>query len=311
VTERAATAEASSPAALDAEARRRANRRGIRLMVLSMACFIANDSLVKLVSASLPAAQLIFLRGLMATLLVWAVVRASGATLQPRRLVGGWVALRAAVDALATIAYLVSLFQLPIANATAINMATPLFITLLAVLWLGARVSAARWVAIGVGFVGVLLVIQPRGEGFNAYAWLCLFATLLHAVRDLVTLRIPRDVPSIGVTLATAVAVTLLAGTLSLVQGWGPLSAPQLALLAAAAAFLAAAYHLVIKATRSGDLSVIAPFRYSGLLMAVGLGWVLWGDVPNALAWAGIALVLAAGWTLLAHQGQRDAAVPR
>lgn len=308
---RVATPEAGPPAALDAEARRRANRRGIRLMVLSMACFIANDALVKLVSASLPAAQLIFLRGVLATALVWGVVRASGVTLQPRRLAGGWVGLRAAVDALATIAYLVSLFNLPIANATAINMATPLFITLLAVIWLGARVGAARWIAIGVGFAGVLLVIQPRAEGFNAFAWLCLFGTFLHAVRDLVTPRITRDVPSIGVTLATAIAVTLLAGLLSLAQGWGPVTAHQLALLGAAAAFLAGGYHFVIKATRSGDLSVVAPFRYSGLLMAVALGYVVWGDVPNALAWAGIALVLAAGWYLLAHERRRHDGEPR
>ncbi len=280
----------------------RANRRGIRLMVLSMACFIANDALVKFVSASLPAAQLIFLRGLMATLLVWLVVRASGVTLEPRRLAGGWVALRASVDALATFAYLLALFQLPIANATAINMATPLFITLLAVLWLRARVGAARWLAIGVGFGGVLLVIQPSADGFNAWAWLCLAGTLLHAVRDLITPRIARDLPSIGVTLATAISVTLLAGALSLAQGWGPMTLRQLGLLGAAAAFLAGGYHLVIKATRIGDLSVVTPFRYSGLLMAVALGYVVWGDVPNAIAWAGIALLLAAGWYLLSHE---------
>jgi drug/metabolite transporter (DMT)-like permease len=279
----------------------RANRRGIRLMVAAMACFIVNDSLVKFVSQSLPAAQLIFVRGVMATALVLLVVRATGVRLAPRRLVGGWVALRATIDALATLAYLVSLFHLPIANATAINMASPLFITLLAVLWLGARVDALRWLAIGAGFAGVLLVIQPRSEAFNAYAWLCLAGTVLHALRDLVTLRIARDVPSLGVTLATAVAVTALAGLLSLVQGWGELTGRHMALLAAAAAFLAAGYHLVILATRSSDLSVVAPFRYSGLLMAVALGWVVWGDVPNGLAWAGIALVLAAGLYLVRH----------
>ena len=291
-----------SQPSVDDDARRRANRRGIRLMVASMACFIANDSLVKFVSQALPAAQLIFLRGLMATVLVLMVVRATQVPIEPRRLTGGWVALRAAIDALATMAYLVALFQLPIANATAINMATPLFITLLAVGWLGARVGMPRWLATGAGFAGVLLVIQPRADGFNAYAWLCLAATFLHALRDLVTPRIARDVPSIGVTLATAVAVTVLAGALSLWQGWAPVSAHQLALLAAAAAFLAGGYHFVIRATRIGELSVVAPFRYSGLLMAVALGWVVWGEVPNALAWAGIALVIGAGLYLLRHE---------
>ena len=112
-----------------------------------------------------------------------------------------------------------SLFNLPIANATAINMATPLFITVVAVLWLRHRVGPRQWLAIAAGLAGVLLVIQPRADGFNAYAWLCLCATVLNALRDVVTLRIPRDVPSIVVTLATSVAVTALAGAVSLLQG--------------------------------------------------------------------------------------------
>ena len=283
----------------------RDNRRGIRLMVLAMACFIVNDVLVKFVSQSLPAGQLIFLRGLMATVLVLAFMRVTGAPVQPRQLAGGWVAVRAGLDALATLSYLVSLFNLPIANATAINMGTPLFITLIAVLWLRHRVGPRQWLAIAAGFAGVLLVIQPRADGFNAFAWLCLGSTVLHALRDLVTLRIPRDVASIGVTLATAVAVTVLAGLVSLLQGWAELTGRQLGLLGAAAVFLASGYQLIIRATRSGDLSVVAPFRYSGLLMAVLLGWVVWGDVPNALAWAGIALVLGAGLYLLRNEGRR------
>lgn len=281
---------------------RAANRLGIRLMMLSMACFIANDALVKFVSQSLPAGQLILLRGLMATVLVAALVHASGTVLRPRQLLTGWVALRAALDAVATFAYLLSLFHLPLANATAINMATPLFITVLAVLGLGARLGPWRWLATLAGFAGVLLVIQPQAEGFNAYAWLCLLGTFLHALRDFVTPRIAAQVPSLAITLATASAVTVLAGAVTLLQGWGPVTGRQLALLAAAAVFLAAGYHLVIRATRTGELAVVAPFRYSGLLMAVALGWVVWGDVPNPLAWAGIALVIAAGLYLLRHQ---------
>lgn len=279
----------------------RDNRPGIRLMVVSMACFIVNDTLVKFVSQSLPAGQLIFMRGLMATALVLAFMRVTAAPVRPATIAHRWVVVRSVLDALATLTYLVSLFNLPIANATAINMATPLVITLIAVLALGHRVGPAQWGAVALGFTGVLLVIQPRADGFNAFAWLCLGATVLHALRDLATLRIPREVPSIGVTLATAVAVTVLAGLVSLVQGWRTPTATQVGLLVAAAAFLASGYQLLIRATRSGDISVIAPFRYSGLLMAVAFGWVVWGDVPNALAWAGIALVLGAGLYLLRH----------
>lgn len=276
-----------------------ANRRGVAWMLLAMACFIANDALVKWSSQSLPAAQLIFVRGLVATTLVLVVMRATGVAWWPPRGAGPWLPVRAGVDALATFAYLLSLFQLPLANATAINMASPLFITLFAVWWLGERVSAGRWLAIVVGFAGVLMVIQPRASGFNAYAWLCLLATVLHALRDLATPRIPRTVASLQITLATAASVTLLAGLGSLWQGWQPLAPGQVGQLAAAAVFLAAGYQGVILATRKASLSLVAPFRYSALLMAVALGWLVWGEVPDALALAGIAAVVAAGVVLL------------
>jgi drug/metabolite transporter (DMT)-like permease len=277
-----------------------ANRHGIELMTLSMACFIVNDTLVKFVSQSLPAGQLIFLRGAMATVLVLAIMRFSAVPLKLQQLARGVVPLRSAIDAMATLAYLGSLFHLPIANATAINMATPLVITLLAVVWLRARVTAWHALAVALGFVGVLMVIQPRVDGINAWAWLCLLGTVLHAVRDFLTQRVAREVPSIAVTLATAVAVTVAAGVLSLLQGWQPLAALHWALLAAAAVFLCGGYQFLIRAMRSGgDIAVIAPFRYSGLLMAVALGWLVWGDVPNGLAWCGIALVVATGLYLL------------
>lgn len=283
----------------------RANARGIRFMVGAMACFIVNDGLVKVASASLPAGQLIFVRGLMACLLVFAVMQASGVPARLGQLTRGWVAGRAAIDAVATLAYLVSLFHLPLANATAINMASPLFIVALAVPLLGERVEPRRWAAIGIGFAGVLLVIQPRLEGFNAFALLCLLATLLHAVRDFATRKVPAGIPSLAITLATAVAVTLLAGLISIPQGWVPIGAREWALLGAASVFLAIGYHLIIRSVRTGDVSVIAPFRYTGLLFALVLGWAVWGDVPNALAWAGIALLMSAGLYLIRREHAR------
>jgi drug/metabolite transporter (DMT)-like permease len=294
-----ASSTVSPPAAL------RANARGIRFMVGAMACFIVNDALVKIASASLPAGQLIFVRGLMASLLVLAVMRATGVPARLGQLARGWVAGRAAIDAVASLAYLVSLFHLPIANATAINMASPLFIVLLAVPLLGERVEARRWAAIAVGFAGVLLVIQPRVEGFNAFALLCLAATLLHALRDFATRKVPPGIPSLAITLSTAVAVTLLAGLMSIPQGWVAIGTREWALLAAASVFLAIGYHLIIRSVRAGDVSVVAPFRYTGLLFALVLGWAVWGDVPNALAWVGIALLIAAGIYLIRRERAR------
>ncbi len=284
-----------------------ANRNGIIAMCLAMGLFIANDALVKHVSASLPAAQLIFIRGLFATCLLLVAAWVMG-VLRPGKLAqaDAWnqltqrpVLARATLDALATMAYLSSLFHLPIGNASAINMASPLFIAVYAALAWREQVSATRWLAIGGGFVGVLLIVQPTADGFNAWSLLCLLATLLHTMRDLITRQIALSVPAILITLTTSVAVLLLAGPWSLLQGWQVVNATQLWLLAGASVFLSAAYYMVIVAMRSGELSLVAPFRYTALIYALLLGWLVWGEVPNALAWAGIVLMVAAGLFML------------
>jgi drug/metabolite transporter (DMT)-like permease len=282
------------------------DKLGVRYMVLAMTCFVINDSLVKFASQTLPSGVLIFVRGLFATALVLLALHWTRTGLHRQQLFSGPVLLRALVDGLAAFAYLLSMFQLPLANATAINMAAPLVVSLLAWLWLGEQVTRVQWLAIASGFAGVLLVIQPRSDGFNAMAWLCLLGTVLHALRDLLVRRIPAAVPSLVVTLATAAMVTVMAGALSLAQGWQQPSAGQFANLAAAAAFLAAGYHCVIKSTRLGNLSAVAPFRYSGLLVALLLGWAVWQDVPNALAWLGIATIVGSGLMLLHRQRQQQ-----
>lgn len=299
----------SSPGA----ALRAANRRGIAAMSLAMASFVTNDSLVKVVSESLPSAQLIFIRGVFATVLLLIVAQTMGVLRGPpgdraahlRATLQRPVLVRSALDALATLTYLTSLFHLPIGNATAINMATPLFITLFAVVAFKEQVGAARWLAIAAGFIGVLLVVQPSAAGFNAYALLCLVGTLFHSGRDLMTRTIDKSVPSVLITLATAVTVTLLSGALSAVQGWQPMGALHLAQLAAASVFLSIGYFLIIVGMRNGEMSVIAPFRYTGLLFALTIGWAVWGDVPNALAWVGIALLVGAGLYVLHSERER------
>lgn len=271
------------------------NRRGVAYLVAAMGAFILNDALMKDQGATLPAAQMIFVRGLFACALIGASVMLTGAAHSLPRLAEPAVLQRAGLDALGTLLYIGSLMHLPLGNATAINLAAPLLMALLARLVLGERVPLLRWVAIGTGFVGVLLVIQPRGEGFNAWAWVCLAATGCHAARELVTRRIDRALPALTVTLASAIAVTAAAAALTAWQGWRPMAIGAAATLALAAALLATGYFCIVNSMRHGDMSVVAPFRYSALLMALVLGWLVWREVPNALAWAGIALLLAAG----------------
>lgn len=287
-----------------------ANRAGILAMIGAMACFIVNDSLVKYASQTMPATQLIFFRGVMASVLVLGVAWATGATRRIREVARGWVAFRAVVDAMATMLFLVSLFHLPLANATAINMTSPLIISVLAAMLLGERLGPARWAAVSVGFVGVLCIIQPRSDGFDGYALVCLASTVLLSVRDLATRRVHAAVPSILVTLSNTIAVTTFAALLSIFEDWRPFSLYEVGYLAVVAVFLATAYYLLVVSTRHGDLSLIAPFRYSALLFATAAGFIVWGDAPNPLAWSGIALIVASGiYVLRASRRARRAPV--
>ncbi|MFT3819029.1 MAG: DMT family transporter [Rubrivivax sp.] len=283
-----------------------AARRAIALMVGACACFATNDALVKFVSQSLPTAQVIVLRSLIAAALILLVALRTGATREWRAALGPRVLARSAADACGTSMYLLSLFHLPLANATAINLAAPVFMTLLAVLLLGERASAARWAAVGIGFAGVLAVVQPAGDSFNAWALLCVAGTLLHAVRDLVTRRIDRAVPSLMIALSSAVALGLAGGAMLPWQGWQPVAGWHLALLAAAAALLTSAYLMLIGSLRRAEISLTAPFRYSALLFAALLGYGVWGQVPDAWAWAGIALLVGSGLSMVhGERGRR------
>ncbi len=281
-----------------------AHLRGILFMSAAMVCLVCNDSLVKLIGAALPLAQLVFVRGCIGVLMVWGAARTTGATTQLPRLLDRWVLARAAIDAAGTLLYLSALLHLPLANATAINLSAPLIIAVLAVLFLHERPGPGRWLAIGAGFGGVLLVVQPRSDGFDHWALVSLAGTGCHALRELLTRRIDPRVPSLLVTLSSMVAVTSLAGGVLLLQGWQPMPAGQWLPVAAAAALLSAGYVLIVNAMRHGEMSLVAPFRYVGLLAALLLGWVLWRELPNRTAVAGIALMLAAGLYLV-HDGRR------
>lgn len=288
-----------------------ANRRGIASMAGAMACFVANDTVVKLASASMPTAQLIFLRGALATLIVLAAVHATGVGARLREAAAPGVVPRALAESVATVLYLTGLFHLPLANAAAINLSAPLFIVVLAVVFLREHVGLAHWAALCVGFTGVVLVVQPGLEGFNVYALVCLVGAFFQSVRDLLTRRIRVDVPAALITLTTTVAVTAVAGVLSFFERWRAFGLRELALLALAAAFLMGAYALIVDAMRHGRMSLVAPFRYTGVLYAIVLGYLVWGDVPNRLAWAGIALLVAAGLFVLQRERARVRAALR
>jgi drug/metabolite transporter (DMT)-like permease len=288
-----------------------ANRRGIIAMSASMLVFIVNDMLIKLAAETLPAAQAICVRGGFASALAFAAVVAMGHARDLPHLVDRHVMVRMSLDVLGTIGYLVALFHMPISIATAINMAAPLAICVLAVFLLREHVGWRRWSAVAVGFLGVLLIVRPTPTGLDEWALLALGATVLNGARDIYTRRIGLRVPSIIITLCTALGVTLVAGAIAVVEGWQPVSGRAFGLLAAASLFLVLGYYLVIVAMRAGEVSLIGAFRYTGLLGALVIGYFVWGEIPDLLASTGIALLVGAGLYILHRERVRTRAARR
>ena len=284
----------------------------ILLMCAAAACFVVSNALVKHMGQWLPTGQMLFIRGGMAMLIVFAAAHTSRATRLLGTILSAPVLARAAVEGVGSTLFLMSLAWLPLANATAIDLTAPLILTGLAVVFLGERVPAQRWLAIGVGFIGVLLIVQPRAGHFNAAALLCLLGTTLHATRDLLTRRIPPSVPSLLVALSSTVALTLVAGAWLLVEGWRPIERAHLGWLALGAGFLAGGVLCTIASLRHIALSTVAPFRYLSLPFALALGFGVWGELPGPLACAGIVLIAASGlWVLLgAKRTPAAASVP-
>jgi len=275
--------------------------RGILAMCVSMALFAVNDTMVKLASARLPLDQIIFLRGVIAAvaILAWIALFQPGMLAFLRHPGMGRVALRASLDVGATFLYLWALFNMPLPNAYAIYLSTPLMVTALAVLFFGDKVAWRRWSAIGAGAFGVLLVIQPLGTAFNWFSVAALAGTLFGAVRDVMTRAIPREIPSLIVTIVTMVGIMTLAGGSVLVTGWTPVVAADLLLLTTAATFLTGGYLLLVVAMRVKETSLVAPFLYTAIIWALLIGYVVWGDVPNLLAGAGIVILVGSGLYLM------------
>jgi drug/metabolite transporter (DMT)-like permease len=265
-------------------------------MAVGMASFTINDAVTKAVSSEMNFGQVMLVRGLFAMLLMAALFfrRSKIPSLDPAMVTS--VALRVAAEVAGTIAFLAAIVHLPLANTAAIFQALPLAVTLGAAVFLHEPVGWRRWLAISVGFVGVIVIVRPGLQGFSQFSLYALLSVVFFAVRDLATRRIPAQVPSLFVTFVTTVAVMVTGGFILFpLGGWTPLSAKGVGLLALAAVLVLVGYQCVIIALRSGDISAIAPFRYTALLWAILLGYLVFGDVPDALMATGAMIIVLSG----------------
>lgn len=265
-------------------------------MAIAMAGFTISDAITKHLSEEMNIGQIMAVRGLFATLLVSLLAWQRGAFSSPRAVLHPLVALRVAGEALATLAYFVALSHLPIANVSAVQQALPLVVTMGAALVFGEYVGPRRWMAITAGLVGVLIIVRPGFEGFSGYSLLVLLCVMMCAMRDLATKQVPAAIPTLLISAATSMAVTCVGATMiQPMGGWTPMTIEEILLQVVGAVLLLIGYQFIIMAMRMGDISFIAPFRYTSLLWAIVIGMIAFGEFPDAAMIVGATIIICSG----------------
>jgi len=281
------------------------NRRGILSMVLAMLLFTTNDVFVKLSTVHATSGHVMFMRSAGAMLIILIFLLVKGEARYLKLGLRRHVLLRGLSDLVATLTFVYAIFHMPLPNLSAIVLGSPVVLTAAGALVLREPVGWRRWSAVCCGLCGVLLIVQPASEAFNIWSILavvCLFGVV---GRDLFTRIVGIAVPA-TVSIFSACMVMTITGLLMLAfEGWPPLGLREAVYLSLAAAFMTGGYVMSVDAMRHGELAVVGPFRYVGLLAALLYGYLIWGDIPNNLAKAGIIVVVGSGLYILHRENLR------
>jgi drug/metabolite transporter (DMT)-like permease len=287
--------------------------RAISAIVLAVLALSLGDSVIKAISVSFPLWQLYVLRSAIVLPVLWVFIgsRQPGAKRLPESI--GWVTVRSLLLALMWVAYYSALPHLQLSVAAAGYYTLPLFITLFSIVFIGERVGMIGWLAIGVGFAGVLVILRPDTDGFNSFALLPILAAILYALAMILTrTKCQNENPLIlsaalnlmfiliggvaSISLALAdLSVSTITGNVFLLSGWVELGGKELIALAVLAASILIGSIGAAIAYQSASSSTVASFDYSYLAFSVMWGVIFFAEVPDALTMVGIAMIAIAG----------------
>ena len=271
----------------------RSAARGVLAMVAGAGLLTLSDAVSKHLAQSYAIGQVICLRQLAAFLFILPYVMSVTGLRALRPVNRAGQLLRALYFVAGSWLIVWSLSLLPISIVTVVLFTSPIFVAMFSMPILGERVDARQWIAIAAGFVGVLLIVRPAG-GLSWIVFLPVVATLINGVRDAFTRRLSRTENSLSILFWSGAAVAL-AGLLSYPFGWRPLDWQGAAWFLAAGLFNACAHFMVIEALRLGRAAVVVPFRYSGILWAMLVGFLVWNEVPDVWMLLGAAIVVVSG----------------
>ena len=283
---------------LDFARTRRARRRGVSLVILSAAGFSISAAFVKTIGTGIPVVEVFFFRSAFMLLPLLTLVIGSGGLAALRMRNPGSHVLRTIFGMMGVFGSFYGFVYLPLVTATALGFTSPLFLTLLAIPILGERVGWRRWLAVLVGFCGVLLMVRPE-PGTTDTEWLALGLCLVGALAwalAMITIRKMGEAGESGVAIVFWFAFfsSVLAG-MAMIPVWVWPSPTQWALLAGIGLVSAIAQIMMTDAYRRGEASLLAPFEYSAIIWTTALGALIWAEMPDAWDFLGILVLVGAG----------------
>jgi drug/metabolite transporter (DMT)-like permease len=274
--------------------------RGPLFIVLATGSYVVNDSMMKLATEGLPPYEVLMLRGTAASIWGMPLLFLLGYGGKLAKMFDGRVLTRNLCETAGILCYIMALANMPIADASALGQITPLIVLLGASLIFGERIGGVRMALIGLGFIGAVMVAQPTGEGISIFALLAIANAVFSAVRDLNSRGVASHVPGMIVAISAVVVVLVGAAVAHLaLETWTPPQTRHLLLLAGAGLFLIFGHFFIFMSYRVGPTGAVAPFYYCFSAWAVISGLFVFGQFPNALAIAGIVLVIGSGLTIV------------
>lgn len=272
-----------------------ANARGIAYICLAMFCFILNDVVVKAMGQSLPSDQIMILRGLLSGSVLLAILLTLGGLEKWRMTLTGPALLRTLCDAAATLTYIGALVGMHVASLVAITQVVPILTTAAGAIFFKEHVGPRRWLALAIGFTGVLAVVRPGIAPLDVPMLLAITSVLLLTTRDIATRKTEVGVPALLIAASATLTVPLITLPISSIGNWMAVSWQDGALLLFISVCIAAGNWLLILAMRTSSLSAIAPFRYTAIPFAVVLSLAFFGELPDLMTLIGAALIVAGG----------------
>jgi drug/metabolite transporter (DMT)-like permease len=264
-------------------------------MVAATALFTCGDAAMKLISASLPTGETVFLRGVSTVTIVTVAAFWTGAIYRLRDAfvrVMGW---RCLGDVGSAIFFQGALARMPFADLMGILQMTPLSLTAASALFLGEHVGWRRWTAIAIGFAGALLVIKPGSNAFNAWALLGVLSVLCGTLRDVSTRRLDVALSPLLIMMLSQIVVSSAALACWTFETWKVPNPGEFTAIMFASVFSLVGHLCVIYSLRSGEIGAVAPFRYAGIVWAILLGFLIWNQLPDAVTLTGIFILASAG----------------